>query len=415
MRIAYLTQSYPPMISGVAIIAEKLAEAMAERGHQVLVITASDRCQPYLVQNRNLSLLRLPSYHNPMRVGQRFLLYPRHAILRALQDFIPDIIHTHEPLQMGLLGIEYAHRLHIPVTLTIHQLPWFVACYLPNIIGVRTFAESALWAYARMILQQFTSIITPSPTISGLVASKTGVQPTTISNGISLETFHPPLSSDDETDMRKELDLPLHVPIILHLGRLDIDKHVERVILAASQAMSQTEAHLLIVGDGCEKLKLMKLCKTLGIADRTHFPGYVSLHEGLPKIYRLASLFITASEIEIQGMVLLEAIASGLPIVAVRASSIPEIVYDGVNGYMAETGDIHSLSKAISGLLVNPAKAKLMGAASCALAARHKFQSTVDEYEALYRQLTTQTQARQFTKKSGLLIQWERMKEWMKS
>jgi glycosyltransferase involved in cell wall biosynthesis len=403
------------MISGAAIIAEKLAQAMAERGHQVLVIAASDHGQPYLVQNGNLSLHRLHSYQNPVRVCQRFLLYPRHASLRALQDFIPDIIHTHEPLQMGLLGIEYARRVDIPVTLTIHQLPWFVASYLPNMIGIRAFAESALWAYARMILRQFTSVTTPSHTVSKLVASMTGVQPMTISNGISLETFHPPLSADDETDMRKKLNLPLHVPIILHLGRLDTDKHVERVILAAVQAMHQTEAHLLIVGDGCEKPVLQKMCKTLGIADRTHFPGYVSLQEGLPEIYRLASLFVTASEIETQSIVLLEAIASGLPIVAVRASSIPEIVYDGVNGYLAEPGDIHTLSKAIRGLLVNPVKAKLMGTASHALAVRHKFQYTIDEYEGIYRQLTTQTQARQITNKSGLRIEWERVKEWMKS
>jgi glycosyltransferase involved in cell wall biosynthesis len=139
------------------------------------------------------------------------------------------------------------------------------------------------------------------------------------------------------------------------------------------------------------------------------------LQEGLPEIYRLASLFVTASEIETQSIVLLEAIASGLPIVAVRASSIPEIVYDGVNGYLAEPGDIHTLSKAIRGLLVNPVKAKLMGTASHALAVRHKFQYTIDEYEGIYRQLTTQTQARQITNKSGLRIEWERVKEWMKS
>ena len=152
MRIAYLTQSYPPMISGAAMFASQLANAMAERGHQVLVIAASDRDQPYLVQNGNLTVLRLRSHHNPLRVGQRFLLYPRRATLKALREFQPDLIHTHEPLQMGNLGIEYAREAHIPITLTNHQLPWFAASYLPDKFGIRDLVENILWMYARWML-----------------------------------------------------------------------------------------------------------------------------------------------------------------------------------------------------------------------------------------------------------------------
>jgi 1,2-diacylglycerol 3-alpha-glucosyltransferase len=76
MRIAYLTQSYPPMISGAALVVECLAKAMAKRGHQVLVVAASDKGTTCLVKEGNLTLLRLNSLHNPLRVGQRFLVYP---------------------------------------------------------------------------------------------------------------------------------------------------------------------------------------------------------------------------------------------------------------------------------------------------------------------------------------------------
>ena len=77
MRIAYLTQSYPPMISGAAILVERLAKSMARRGHQVLVIAASDKAYPYRSYQENLTVVRLRSVHNPLRVGQRFLVYPR--------------------------------------------------------------------------------------------------------------------------------------------------------------------------------------------------------------------------------------------------------------------------------------------------------------------------------------------------
>ena len=155
MRIAYLTQSYPPMISGAAILVERLAKSMAARGHQVLVIAASDKLAAYNSYQENLTIVRLRSVHNPLRVGQRFLFYPRFKILRALKRFCPDIIHTHEPLLMGQLGLEYARHSSIPILLTVHQLPWFAATYLPNITSIRSITESMLWSYARLILQQY--------------------------------------------------------------------------------------------------------------------------------------------------------------------------------------------------------------------------------------------------------------------
>ena len=391
MRIAILAQSYPPMVSGAALFAEQLAEAMAKRGHQVMVIAASDRGKTYLVERGNLSILRLHSHHNPLRVGQRFLLYPRHAILRALQDFQPEVIHTHEPLQMGLLGVEYARRARIPILLTIHQLPWFVASYLPDVDGLRGHVEAALWMYARWLLRQFTSIITPTQTISTLIADMTNVQSQTISYGIDLETFHPPLARDEGAATRARLNLPADdVPLILHVGRLDADKHVERIVQAAAQAMCGTNAHLLIVGDGLQKSRLIKMCESLGIAERAHFTGYMTVQEGLPAVYRLGSVFVTASEIETQGIVLLEAAASGLPLVAVRATCIPEIVCDEVNGYLTAPGNINAMGEAIRTLLENPIKAKAMGETSRALVEVHNTQRTMDAHEQLYEELIKQ-------------------------
>src|SRR5258706_329471 len=265
MRIAYLTQSYSQMVSGAAIFAEQLAKEMAKRGHQVLVIAASEKEQPYIVQEENLTVLRLASIHNPMRVGQRFLLYPRRAVLQALQEFCPDVIHTHDPLQMGSLGIKYAQRVNIPVTLTTHQLPWFVAKYLPDVLGVR-------------------------------------------------------------------------------------------------------------------KLTEVILCKSMGIEKRVHFPGYISTKQGLHEIYRMANLFVTASEIETQGIVLLEAAASGLPIVAVHATCIPEIVHDEVNGYLIEPNNIDAMSEAMKKILKDSGIAKSMAKESRKLAEKKEPQVTFYEH-----------------------------------
>jgi len=389
------------MISGAALVVEKLAKSMAERGHQVLVIAASDKNYPYTSYQENLTILRLKSFHNPLRVNQRFLFYPRLKTLQALNWFFPNIIHTHEPLLLSQLGLKYAASTHIPILLTLHQTPGFAASYLPNIIGVRSLSESILWVHARRIHRRLTAVITPSRTVSDLVTRMTGIQPTTISNGISLETFHPPLSSGEHITLRKKLHLPPHVPVILHVGRLDIDKNVEGVIQAAAQALRQTDAHLLIVGDGSQKYKLIELCKRLKIADRVHFPGYLTLQEGLPEVYRLASLFVTASEIEVQSLVLLEAIASGLPIVAVRATFVPEIVHEGVNGFLVESGNTNGLANAISTLLKNSKQRREMGKISRMLAETHDVHISLDLHEQLYSDFVKQREIQPVLEKAG--------------
>jgi glycosyltransferase involved in cell wall biosynthesis len=385
MRLVFLAQSYSPMVSGAAIFASRLAKGMAARGHRILVITASDRGAAYLTQTENLSVLRLRSANNPWRVGQRFLLPSRREVLYALREFQPDLIHSHDPFQLGLTGITYAR---LPVTLSIHQLPWFVASYIPNVDGLRARVESLLWGYARWVLKKFSILITPTRTISDIVAERTGIRPQAISFGLDLRAFSASrLYPNCDGILRHKLGLPPRVPILLHVGRLDTDKRVDRVLRAAAETMKVTDAHLLLVGDGCEKSALMKLCNSLGIAERVHFPGFIMMGQGLPEIYRLASLFVTASEIETQGIVLLEAAASGLPIVAVRATCIPEIIHHGENGFLSKPGDIPALAHSMTTLIQDSELAKQMGQASYRLAQHHDQQKTMELHEELYRDL----------------------------
>lgn len=391
MRIAYLTQSYPPMISGAALVVENLAKGMAASGHQVLVIAASDTSQTYVVEEKNLTVLRLKSVHNPQRVGQRFTPYSRRSVTNALQEFRPETIHSHEPLPISLPAIRYAGEMNVPTIITIHQLPPTATRHLPGLLQV--VMERLLWSYGRWYSKKFTALIAPTETTSVQIRKILGRPVSTISNGIDLQTFHPSLSPGEEIATRRRWDLPPDIPIILHVGRLDPDKNADRVIQAAALALAGNLAHLLIVGDGVRKPSLVKLCHSLGIAERVHFTGFVSTEQGLPEIYRTAQLFITASEIETQGLVLLEAAASGLPIVAVRATCIPEIVHHGVNGFLAEPGDLDGLSEGMSNLLKDTHRAALMGKASLSLARQHDNRFTIDAHEKLYYQLVEQGRA----------------------
>ena len=177
--------------------------------------------------------------------------------------------------------------------------------------------------------------------------------------------------------------------------------------------MQKTDVHLLVVGDGHQKEALQKLSKSLGIERRCHFLGYISIEDGLPEIYCMADIFVTASEIETQGIVLLEAAASGLPIAAVRATCIPETVHDGVNGYLTEPNDPIALGNAITDLIMNPVKAEQMGKAGRSLAAGHNLATTFDSFEYLYADLLKK-QSIKHSPKTVKVHSWQkRAREWL--
>ncbi|MBI3153497.1 MAG: glycosyltransferase [Chloroflexi bacterium] len=396
MRIAYLTQPYPPMVSGAAIVAEHLAREMAQCGHEVLVIAASDTGHQYVERRKNLTVLRMKSIRNPLRVNQRLMFFQRHAVLKALYDFQPDVIHVHEPVQMGLVGLKYVRHTRIPITMTTHQLPWFVASYLPNIPFLRGFVERLLWTYSRWLVKNYTAVISPTKTITSIIKTKIGIKAKTINYGIDLQTFKPNPVKNGSASLRAKFQIPDDAPIILHAGRLDTDKRMECVILAAASIIKTSGAILLIAGDGCEKTALIKLCRSLGIEANVRFTGFIANKEELAVIYRMSDVFVTASEIETQGIAILEAAASGLPIVAVKATCIPEIVQHGGNGYLTSPGDIQAMGKAISRILSDPTKAREMKIKSRIIAEKFKAEVTFSKHEKLYKQMIRQKSRQTF-------------------
>lgn len=388
MRISQICQSYPPMISGAALFVWQLTQALVRRGHRLLVITASDRSRAYTEHKDGVIVLRLPSYPNLLREGQRFMIWPMGAIRCALRDFQPDVLHTHDSLAAGLAGIRAARSLGIPVVMTTHQLPSFVSAYLPPLASLRRFTETALWSYAQWLSPQCQIVIAPSAWSARLMRERGQCDAMVIGNGVATEVFtSQSVSPGEASGLYRKYGLEPDVPIILHVGRLDIDKRVDLVVRAVALAMESVKAQLVVVGGGRQRGAVVKLCHKLGISQRAHFLGYV-LHSGdLPGLYRLADVFITASEIETLGLVVLEAMASGLPVVAAQAGALPEIVIDGYNGFLAPPGDVRTMAERLVWLLGDLQRAKTMGQAGQAKAGGHSFTSTVQAHEHLYKRL----------------------------
>ncbi len=391
MKIAYIAQSYPPMISGASLVVEKLATGMAERGHSVLVIAASDKGRAYSTENGRLKIVRLTSVPNPKRANQNFVLWSQKAIEDELKQFSPDVLHIHDILSMGVFGLMTAQRLGTPIISTVHQLPWFVAAYLPKLPGLHETIEFGLWEYSRWLDKQCQIMVVPTRTIAETIQENVGFQPSVITNGVDLEHFgNAELSAERRIILLEKYDLKPDRPILLHVGRLDSDKKVDVVVRAAAKVMEKVNAQLLVVGDGECFGELVNQTKQLGIDEHSHFSGFVSPKRELPDLYRLASAFVTASEIETQGLVLLEALASGLPVVAVNATCIPELVVHGENGFLVPSCDANAMAKGLITIFQNRALAQKMGKTGRSIVQEHSSTTALNKHEALYLELHTQ-------------------------
>jgi glycosyltransferase involved in cell wall biosynthesis len=380
------------MVSGAALLAEMLAKGLAANDHDVLVLAASDKKEAYVTWDGSLQVARLRSFYNPLRANQRSLFWPKREITYHLARFQPDIVHLHEPLALGWLALREAQARSIPVALTLHQLPWFIASYLPPLPGLRRLVTGALWRYGRWFLRQCAAVITPTKTAADAVEVQTGVRPLIIANGADLGRFTPnPGGPDESVRLRWKYSLDQVRPILLHVGRLDADKQVDRVVRAAALVMEGEDCQLLFVGDGQCRKRLIALSRELGIEEQCHFPGFVTAQGDLPGLYRAASLFVTASEIETFGLVVLEAMASGLPIVAPRATCLHELVDDGQNGYLTCPGDELALAERMCLLLQEPAKAMKLGAVGRAKATRFTADAVIYQHERLYALLRSTT------------------------
>lgn len=388
MRVAYLCQSYPPMISGAALVVRRLAEGMAARGHAVLVMAASERGRASLTEAPGLRLARLRSMPNPFRVGQRFMLWPRQALAAELHTFRPDLLHLHDFSLAGLAGLWAARVLKIPSVLTLHLLPQSVSAYAPPLLGLRRIVDAGLWAYSDWFARQCRAVATPSHSSAEIVRAHSRCRPVVLSNGVELGRFSPqPASPDEEARLRREYGLDPRLPIILSVGRIDVEKQVEVVVRAAARAMRAADAQLLVVGDGTRRAAVIRLSEALRIRDRSCFPGFVSASGDLPGLYRLASVFVIASEVETQGLAGLEAAATGLPIVAVHAAAMTELVEDGVSGYLVAPGDVAAMADRMQEALSDRGRARTMGQAARARAQEHSLENSLATHEQFYRSI----------------------------
>jgi glycosyltransferase involved in cell wall biosynthesis len=213
-----------------------------------------------------------------------------------------------------------------------------------------------------------------------------------VSNGVDLDEFSP--GQADES-LRRRYALPAGRPLILAVGRLSPEKHLH-VLIEELARQDATDAVLALAGSGPDQERLRSLAARLGVAERVFFTGFIPGAD-LPGLYRLADVFAIASEAELQSLVTMEAMASGLPVVAVNAGALGELVHPGENGFLTRPGLVGDVAASLDLLCRDPVLRARMSKAGLRIIADHDRHRLLALWEAIYRALATRDTTRSTT------------------
>lgn len=402
MKIVIATAVYYPMINGVAMFSHNLAVGLAQRGHEVLVLTPSQTGRSYTEVQDGVRVSYLRSVEAKVypdqihKAEKRFRLFYRHGfrvsvfpgpeVKRALKKFRPDVVHVQVSDPIGLSVVFYARKMGVPVVTTEHNQPEVLTepLKVPGLVKKPIDVLLSSYFANRQSKSDFVTMPTKQAIYNLLDGRDFKVPVAAVSNGVNLSAFKPGKASAAVCD---KYGVSVGRPVVLYVGRVDPEKNVGVVLLAFSEILKRVpEALLLVVGDGVDLPNLKKESQRLGIADSVKFLGRVT-GDDLHEIYRMGTVFATASEIETQGIVLIEAAASGLPLVAVQAGAVSEICVDGENGFLCQPGDTAEMAEAITKILTEKKLRVEFSKKSVELAREHDFERTLDKFINIYNRV----------------------------
>lgn len=386
MRILIAADLHWPTINGVATFSRNLAQGLASRGHEVVVIAPSQTGKKYQETDQNYIVERTASLPFPFYQNFRISTTPQREVKQIIKRFDPDVIHIQMVLGIGRAALQVGNKMGIPIVSTNHAIPENL---LDNMRLLAPFARpisAILESYGARFHNNADYVTSPTQAaidMFGDKISKLSVPVEAVSNGINLSTFSPQKAPDA---IYEKFSIPKNKPILLYVGRLDAEKHLSVLVRAAAKVLEHKDVHLVIVGQGNESEKLKDLAAELGISRHTTLTGRVS-EEDKPQLERVGTIFCMPSPAELQSIATLEAMASGLPVVAVNAGALYELCKDGENGYLFKLDDHTMMAAAILKILKDPELKKKMSKRSLEIAKTHDITYTLDRFEAIYNKL----------------------------
>lgn len=356
MRIAIFTNNYAPFVGGVPISIERLAKGLRRIGHQVTIFapdyeghmdSKQDSSEKDIVRYKSLK----KTIGDGMIVGN--CLDP--IIEKEFRKGEFDVIHVHHPFLIGYTAIYLGHKYKVPVVYTYHTR---YEQYLHHIKGysklvdkyeeenhrllktvegklIHLGRDKLVPFHNRVFMNRCDRIIVPTNNmkeflVSQQVKSKMNILPT----GLGEEAYQ---NNDELSGRIRERYIGNKRYLLCTVARLEKEKNIEFVIRGMFELKKRIGGifRLLIIGDGTQREKLEELVWELDLEDEISFLGTLQQDE-ITNYYRACNAFVFASKSETQGIVLLEAMAAGLPVVAIKASGVEDIISNGENGFMTE-------------------------------------------------------------------------------
>ena len=351
MHIAFFTNFYHPVVNGVVRSVASSREVLMKRGHNVFIFAQS--AGDY--QDEEPFIFRYPSLPLPLP-GEISAAIPVSPFVEQLLPMLKlDIIHTHHPILLGQTAARKAAELNLPLVFTFHTQYWEYTHYVPfPQEAIQEFLKNAVHNWLKEFMKKCQHIIIPSESMKEILTRDYGLEEryTVIPTGTDLEPF---LNADGKA-LRKKQGWQ-DEKVLVSVGRLAAEKNWETLLRAAARVYAEyPDLRLVLIGDGPDRANLEGLASELGIAERVTFTGALPFDE-IPPYLKAADAFGFASVTETQGLVTIEAMAAGLPVVAVDGSGTRDIVEDGKQGLLVEN-DAEALATAISDLFSDPQRMK---------------------------------------------------------
>jgi 1,2-diacylglycerol 3-alpha-glucosyltransferase len=338
MKILMMTNTYLPHVGGVANSVDQFTRQIRSQGYQVTVVAPTFPDQP----EEETDVIRIPAIQNFNGSDFSVTLPLPELITGRMEDLRPDIIHSHHPFLVGGMALRLADQYHIPLVFTHHTRYEEYTHYVPgDSPAMKEFSIHLSTGYGNAADQ----VVAPSESIRELIRERGVTSPiAVIPTGVDIEKFR----NADGRPFRQKQDIPENSLVLGLVSRLAPEKNIEFLCKSILPFLKENkDALFLAVGDGPSGQTIDDFFKSHDIQNQLKRPGSLEGEE-LYNAYKAMNLFVFTSKSETQGLVLAEAMAAGLPVVALDASGTREVVKDKQNGRLVSRESEEQFSQAVS-------------------------------------------------------------------
>lgn len=376
MKILLAGQAFYQHNNGQAVFTINLAEGLAEAGHEVMVLAPSDTGHAYQTTQNGVALQTVPALH--LKYNANITGFSERLVAQTGAAFEPDVVHIQDHYFLSRSVLRMIRQRPVKHIGTNHFLP---ANLIDNIRlpgWLRNPVQSWMWSNMLEVYNRLDGVTTPTETgvrILKRAGLRTPVQ--AISCGVDRWNFRP-RPELDRMAIRQKYGLRLDQTLLLFVGRVDREKCLDTIINALA-TLGRHDLQFVIAGTGSDLHDLKALCEERALGERVIFTGFVPDHD-LPLLLNSADAFVMPGYAELQSIATLEAMASGLPVLAANACALPELVTPDVNGYLFAPQNSTDAANGITTLLNNRTRWAAMGAASLVKIETHTRANTIQRY-----------------------------------